>query len=119
MLGIPREEVEHSLDLDTKARPIKQRLRRFAQDQKEAIRVEVTRLLAAGFIREAAHPNWLANPVLVKKKNGEWRMCVDYTNLNKHCLKTPFLYRASIRSSTRRPGAFSSLFLTATQGTTR
>jgi hypothetical protein len=36
------------------------------------------------------HPNWLANPVLVPKKNKEWRMCVDYTNLNKTCKKDPF-----------------------------
>ena len=56
----------------------------------EAIRVEVTWLLAAGFIREVTHPEWLANPVLVKKKNGEWIKCVDYANLNKHCPKDPF-----------------------------
>ena len=68
MPGVPREETEHSLDLDTKARPIKQLLRRFAQDRKEAIRVEVTQLLAANFIREVAHPHWLANPDLVKKE---------------------------------------------------
>jgi hypothetical protein len=36
------------------------------------------------------HPEWLANPVLVRKKNNEWRMGVDYTNLNKHCPKDPF-----------------------------
>jgi hypothetical protein len=36
------------------------------------------------------HPEWLANPVLVRKKNNEWRMCVDYTDLNKHCPKEPF-----------------------------
>ena len=66
------------------------RLCLFTQDRKEAIRVEVTRLLAAGFIREVTHPEWLANPILVKKKNGEWRMCVDYTDLNKHCPKDPF-----------------------------
>ena len=90
MPGVPREEAEHSLDLNEKARPVKQRLRRFAQDRKEAIRVEVTWLLAAGFIREVTHPEWLANPVLVKKKNGEWRMCVDYTDLNKHFPKDPY-----------------------------
>jgi hypothetical protein len=90
MPGVPREEAEHSLDLDKKAKPVKQRLRRFAQDRKEAIRLEITRLLAAGFIREVAHLDWLANPVLVKKKNGEWRMCVDYTDLNKHFPKDPF-----------------------------
>jgi len=85
MPGVPREEAEHSLDLNEKAQPVKQRLCRFAQDRKEAIRVE-----AAGFIREVTHPEWLANLVLVKKKNGEWRMCVDYTDLNKHCPKDPF-----------------------------
>jgi len=90
MPGVPREEAKHSLDLDMKERPVKQRLRRFAQDRKEAIRVEVTWLLAAGFIREVTHSDWLANPVLVKKKNSEWRICVDYTDLNKHCPKDPF-----------------------------
>jgi hypothetical protein len=39
---------------------------------------------------EVVHPTWLANPVLVKKKNGKWRMCVDYTSLNKACPKVPF-----------------------------
>ena len=43
-----------------------------------------------GFIREVLHPNWLANPVLVPKKNNKWRMCVDYMRLNKACLKDPY-----------------------------
>jgi hypothetical protein len=47
--------------------------------------------MAAGFIREILHLDWLANPVLVQKKNtAEWRMCVDYTDLNKHYSKDPF-----------------------------
>jgi len=47
--------------------------------------------MAAGFIREILHPDCLANPVVVQKKNtDEWRMCVDYTDLNKHCPKDPF-----------------------------
>ena len=47
--------------------------------------------MAAGFIKEVFHPEWLANPVLVKKKSGKWRMCVDYTGLNKACPKVPYL----------------------------
>jgi hypothetical protein len=48
-------------------------------------------LVATGFIREVLHPEWLANPVLVLKKNKvDCRMCVDYTDLNKHCPKDPF-----------------------------
>ena len=39
---------------------------------------------------EVYHLDWLANPILVKKKNGKWRMCVDYTDLNKACPKDPF-----------------------------
>jgi hypothetical protein len=46
--------------------------------------------MAAGFIKEVFHPEWLANPVLVKKKSGKWRMCVDYTGLNKACPKVPY-----------------------------
>jgi hypothetical protein len=46
--------------------------------------------MAAGFIKEVFHPKWLANPVLVRKKDGKWRMCVDYTGLNKTCPKVPY-----------------------------
>jgi hypothetical protein len=90
MPSVPRHLTDHSLNVSKTAKPIKQKLRRFAHDKKEAIRVEVTRLLAARFIKEVYHPEWLANPVLVRKKNNELRMCVDYTDLNKHCPKDPF-----------------------------
>jgi len=90
MSGVPRSLIEHSLNVSKTARPIKQKLRRFARDKKEDIRTEVTRLLAAGFIKEVYHSDWLTNLVLVRKKNNEWRMCIDYTDLNKHCPKDPF-----------------------------
>jgi hypothetical protein len=90
MPGVPRHLIEQSLNVSKTTRPIKQKLRWFAHDRKEAIRAEDTRLLAAGFIKEVYHPDWLANPVLVRKKNNEWRMCADYTDLNKHCPKDPF-----------------------------
>jgi hypothetical protein len=69
----------------------RQHLRRFTDDRWEAINKELAKLLAAGFIREVFHPEWLANPVLVCKKNSnKWRMCVDYIDLNKHWPKDPF-----------------------------
>ena len=65
MLGVPREKIEHSLNVSPTAKPIKQKLRRFMLDKKEAIRVEIKWLLAAGFIKEVYHPEWLANPILI------------------------------------------------------
>jgi hypothetical protein len=90
MPGIPREVAEHSLDILLHSRAVQQQLRRFDKEWRRAIGVELRKLLEAGFIKEVFHPTWLANPVLVKKKNGKWRMCVDYTNLNKACPKVPF-----------------------------
>jgi hypothetical protein len=84
MPGVPWELIKHSLDVSKTTKPIKQKLQRFAQDKKEAIRVEVNQLLAVGFIKEVYHLKWLVNPVLVRKKNNKWKMCFDYTDLNKH-----------------------------------
>jgi hypothetical protein len=73
MPGVPRELIEHNLNVHPKAVPKKQRLRRFAHDKREAIKREIAKLLAAGFIKEVIHPEWVANPVLVRKRimNGE------------------------------------------------
>jgi hypothetical protein len=51
---------------------------------------EISRLLAADFIKEIRHPNWIASPVLVPNRRRKWRICVDYTSLNKACQKDPF-----------------------------
>jgi hypothetical protein len=67
-----------------------QPLRRFDEEKRRAIGEEIHKLMAAGFIKEVFHPEWLANPVLVRKKGGKWRMCVDYTGLNKACPKVPY-----------------------------
>jgi ribonuclease HI len=90
MPGIPRDVAEHSLDIRAGARPVKQHLRRFDEEKRRAIGEEIHKLMAAGFIKEVFHPEWLANPVLVNKKGGKWRMCVDYTGLNKACPKVPY-----------------------------
>jgi hypothetical protein len=90
MPGIPREVAEHSLDILPHSRTLQQPLCRFDEERRRAIGVELRKLLEAGFIKEVFHPTWLANPVLVKKKDGKWRMCVDYTSLNKACPKVPF-----------------------------
>ena len=84
MLGIPREVTEHALCLILGSKPTKQLLRRFDDERRRAIGEEIAKLLAARFIREVFHSDWLANPVLVRKKAEKWRMFVDYTGLIKH-----------------------------------
>jgi hypothetical protein len=90
MPGVPRELIEHSLNVNPQAVHKKQCLRRFAHDKREAIKWEIAKLLAAGFIKEVIHPDWVANPILVWKKNNKWRMCADYTDFNKYCPKDHF-----------------------------
>ena len=118
MLGIPREVAEHALDIRASSRPVKQRLRRFDEEKRRTIG-EVQKLLAAGFIKEVSHPEWLANPVLVKKKNGKWRMCVDYTGLNKACPRSPSHYLESIKLLIPLQGARPCLSLMRTLVTIR
>ena len=91
MPGIPREVAEHSLDILPNSKLVKQRLRRFDELKRCAIGEEMHKLLEAGFMKVVFHPEWLANPLLVKIKSGKWRMCVDYTSLNKAYPKVPFL----------------------------
>jgi hypothetical protein len=81
--------------------PVTQRLRRFDEEKHKAIGEEVARLLVVGFVREIHHPMWVTNPVLVKKKNGSWRMCVNYTGSIRHAPRTIFLSHILTRSWTR------------------
>jgi hypothetical protein len=91
MPGVLKVLAEYRIDVNEGSKPMKQRLRRFSPDKKAAIKKEITKLMAAGFIRKILHPKWLANPVLVQKKNkAEWQMCVDYMDLNRHCPKNLF-----------------------------
>jgi len=90
MLGISREVTEHALKIRLGSKPVKQRLCHFDKEKRRAFGEEITKLLAVGFIKEVYHPEWIANPVLVQKKNGKWRICVDYTSLNKPCPKDMF-----------------------------
>jgi hypothetical protein len=91
MPGVPRELVEHALNVDPKARLVKQPLRRFDEPKCKAIAAELHRLENAGFIKEIKTSSWVSNLVLVPKKNTDVRhVCVDYTALNKHYPKDPF-----------------------------
>jgi hypothetical protein len=93
LCGVNRDVIEHSLNVDPSFRPGKQRLRKMSENKAEGARNEVKRLLSAGVIREVTYPEWLANTVMVKKANGKWRMCIDFTDLNKACPKDEFPLR--------------------------
>jgi hypothetical protein len=83
MPGVPRELVEHTLNMDPKARPVKQPLRRFDEPKRKAIAAELHRLENASFIREIKTSTWVSSLVIVLKKNTNVRrVCVDYTSLD-------------------------------------
>ena len=80
----------HHLNVNPSITPKRQPPRRPSKEHVEAVKNEVTKLKQAGAIKEVFYPQWLANTVVVKKKTGKWRMCVDFTNLNRACPKDLF-----------------------------
>ncbi|KAI0515647.1 hypothetical protein KFK09_008313 [Dendrobium nobile] len=90
MPGINPEVIMHSLKINPAYKPVIQKKRNFALERQLAFEQEVDKLLNARFIREVHYPAWLANVVMVRKASGAWRMCVDYTDLNKACPKDSF-----------------------------
>jgi hypothetical protein len=91
MPGIPRELAEHELKIFPSAKPIKQSMRRYNPEKARAMGEEINRLLEAKFIREIKEATWLSPPVMVEKKDTKiYRMCIDFTALNKHCPKDYF-----------------------------
>jgi hypothetical protein len=87
MINLRLHEVDNRLlqHLEPKAKPVEQCLHYFAQDKKGVIMREIARLLDVDFIKEVYHLDWLTNLVLIPKKNKDWMMCIDYSDLNKTC----------------------------------
>ncbi|GJW61076.1 reverse transcriptase domain-containing protein [Tanacetum coccineum] len=85
MIGVPRSIAEHRLNIREGYSPVRQKKRGQALECPKAIQAEVQKLVEAGIIREVYYHDWLSNPVMVKKHDGSWRMCVDFTDLNKAC----------------------------------
>jgi hypothetical protein len=90
LVGVSRTVIEHSLGIDPSVRPKKQWLCKMSDEKIEAAKAEVHRLLEANFIEPVAYPTWLTNVVMVQKKSSKWRMCIDFTSLNKACPKDNF-----------------------------
>ena len=90
MAGINPIHFSHKLNVIPTAWPVRQKVRCFHQDCHQVIKAKVNNLLKEKFIKEIKYPEWLANVVVVQNKRRKWRVCVDYTNLNKACLKDSF-----------------------------
>ena len=90
MPGIDPSVMVHRLNVSPTFPPIRQKKRVFASKRDQAIVEEVRKLHEASFIREVYYPDWLANVVMVKKASGKWRLCVDFTDLNKACPKDSY-----------------------------
>ena len=88
--GVDPNFICHHLNVNPSIIPRKQPPRRSSKEHSNAIRDEVIKLKQAGYIKEVSYTEWLANTVVVKKKSGKWRVCVDFTYLNKACPKNPF-----------------------------
>ncbi|XP_011078132.1 uncharacterized protein LOC105161948 [Sesamum indicum] len=88
--GINPEIIVHRLNIDPQVKPVKQKKRVFGVERNKIIEEEVAKLLRAGFVREIQYTTWLSNVVVVPKAAGKWRMCTDYTDLNKACPKDPY-----------------------------
>ncbi|GKV18385.1 hypothetical protein SLEP1_g28780 [Rubroshorea leprosula] len=82
MPGIPKSVSQHKLSTNPLKKPVAQKRGLFGGERLQVIKEEVEKLLQAGFVKKVDYCEWVANPVLVKKANGKWRMCIDYTNLN-------------------------------------
>jgi hypothetical protein len=117
--GVDRSIIEHNLNVNQNQPPVKQKLRKVFEERKQAAKAVVQRLLDAGVIRPVKYPTWLSNVVLVKKKNGKWRMCIDFTSLNNTCPKDDFPYQELAPSLTQQPVASSYHFSFASRATTR
>ena len=81
----------HRLNINLKAVLHKQFSRRSSKDHVKAVKTEANKLKQARAIKEIFYAEWLANIVVVKKKNRKWQVCVDFTDFNKVCPKDPFL----------------------------
>jgi hypothetical protein len=83
LTGVDRNFIEHKLNIDASVKPRRQKIRKMSDDKVVAVKSEVPRLLDANVIRRVMYLKWLVNTMPVKKKNGKWRMCIDFTDLNK------------------------------------
>ena len=90
MPGIDPSVITHRLNVYPSSKLVRQKKRGFALKRDNTIKEEVQKLTMEKFIQEVYYSNWLANMAVVNKANGKWRICMDFTNLNKACPKDSY-----------------------------
>ena len=90
MLMKPPYLICHHLNVNPAVIPKKHSPRRSTKEHSEVVKEEMLKLKQAGAIKEVFYLKWQANTVVVKKKSGKWRVCVDFIDLNKAYSKEPF-----------------------------
>jgi hypothetical protein len=83
MPGLDRSIVEHRLPLKSGFRPFQQRIRQMKADVLVEVKKEIEKMIEAGFIRACRYAEWISSVVPVQKKDGQWRVCVDFRDLNR------------------------------------
>ena len=83
MSGLDPSIVQHRLPILPHARPIKQKLRRLHPRWSLQVKEKIQKQLSVGFLSVVEYPEWLANVVLIPKKDDKVRVCVDFRDLNK------------------------------------
>jgi hypothetical protein len=91
MPGLDRSIIEHRLPLKKGFRPFQQRARQMRTEVLEEVKKEIEKMLEAGFIRPCRYAEWISSIVPVQKKDGRWRVCVDFRDLNRSTPRDEYL----------------------------
>ncbi|GKB54851.1 reverse transcriptase domain-containing protein [Tanacetum coccineum] len=87
MTGVPRNIAEHRLNIREGYTHQQKKIDRHGKEIKVIPEESVEKYWDAGIMKEVHYHSWLSNPVMVKKHDGTWRMCVDFKDLNNACPK--------------------------------
>lgn len=91
MPSVSPEVITHSLNVDPMRKLMVQKPHKASAQHVEAVNDEIKRLIDTRAIREVQYSTWLANPMVVEKKNWKWRVYINFTDLNDACSKDCFL----------------------------
>lgn len=95
MLGVDPQVACHKLNILLGAKPIRQKRRPRSKENRKAIAEEIKKLNEVGFIKEVRYTIWFTNIIIVPKKNGKMRICIDFRDLKKACPKDSFHFLKS------------------------